>query len=159
MGMKNWFKNVDLFNFAKTQKQYVDQIDQYMKGGIKGHKRNKTYFGGEREQILKKIEKGYQVAEIDLQKVTKNDRQAPIGSTALYNKFLIKVLCQFRDPYIRQKYVLFLKSLKDKTKDNQNVYQRMNKDINRRATVYHNTLSVDTRSISNMGSFRSSHAE
>ena len=88
--MKNWFKNKDPNNFAKTQKWYVKQIDDYLQKATVGKTPKQDYYGHGKKEIMKKIEKGYQVNETELRKISGNKHL--LGSSELYNQYLIKLL-------------------------------------------------------------------
>lgn len=69
--MKNWFKSIDPDNFAKTQTWYVKQIDDYINRVTP--RKKKTLYGHNRKEILKKIEKGYQINELELKQAGKSN--------------------------------------------------------------------------------------
>lgn len=130
--MKNWFKSVDPDSFAKTQTWYVKQIDDYINRLTP--RKKKTLYGHNRKEILKKIEKGFQVNELELKHVAKTNAGI-LGATSLYNSYLMKILCQFSDPFIQKKYDQFNRKQRSKSGET-DVYSRMKKDAKRRETIY-----------------------
>jgi hypothetical protein len=144
--MENWFKSTDPYNFAKTQSGYVKQIDDYM--NRKTPRVKKKYNKQTRKDILKKIEKGYTVSEVELKEVSKAS-QGLLGATSIYNVYLMKILCQFNDPYIQNKYDEYYKKNRSKSGD-VNVYTRMRKDAKRRETI--NQQNINFVNGSNNGS-------
>jgi hypothetical protein len=154
-GMKNWFRKVDPLNFAKTQDWYIKQIDQFMKSIYPSHKISKTYYGHNKSQIMRKIEKGYNVGEIELNKVAKGGNNASFGSTSLYNSYVIKLLSNFDDPYLKMMHNYYLESQKAKKKPKDNVYIRMRKDIKRRTTIFLDNKNIVGPSAGSMSKFNS----
>jgi len=154
--MKNWFTGVDPSKFAQTQNWYIKQIDQYIKSMSPVRNSSKAYFGKNTKEILNKIKKGFQIGEDELKKVSKN-KTSVFGSTQLYNSYVIKLLSNFDDPYLKQKYDGFVENQKSKEPKKSNVYSRMRKDVVRRETIYlqNNNLTLPTENISKFSSFRS----
>ena len=138
--MKNWFLNDNPNDFAKTQANYVKQIDAYLRSQT-SHKR-KSYYGKGREEIMKKIEKGYAIDENSLKKAVGRQKNTSFGTTAIYNNYVIKLLSNFNDPYIKSKYDMHLNMIKKKKSQTaSNVYKRMNIDVKRRESIIPSDLA------------------
>jgi len=131
--MKNWFKKSDPNSFAKTQGWYVDQIDKYLKNATPSRTRKKQQTGNNMN-LMNKIEKGYDVSENMLKKMGKG-KESGLGSTSIYNAYLIKTLCRFSDPFIQEKYNMF-ESANRKKEQKQSVYSRLKADNKKRDTDY-----------------------
>mmetsp|Transcript_24839 Transcript_24839/g.28529 ORF Transcript_24839/g.28529 Transcript_24839/m.28529 type:complete len:124 (+) Transcript_24839:859-1230(+) len=101
---------------------------------------NKSYYGQGKKEIMNKIEKGYVIDELSLNKASGKQKKSTIGSTGLYNSYVIKMLSTFSDPYIKSKYDDYMGSHKRKKSPNTNVYSRMSKDVKRRETIKSNIL-------------------
>lgn len=89
--MKNWFKRSDPNSFAQTQKWYIKQIDKYLINATPSRIKKKGNLKSEKKEIMKKIEDGREVTEMELRKIS-NDKNSLLGSTAAYNTYLIKTL-------------------------------------------------------------------
>lgn len=84
----SWFRPVEMENFSRAQKFYVKQVDRYLahRGEERKMKRREP-----RQNILKKIEKGYEINDTQLRNL-KNGETSPLGDYQMYNKYLIKNL-------------------------------------------------------------------
>lgn len=132
--MKNWFKNENPNEFARTQANYVKQIDAYLKSQTSPRRR--AYYGKGKSEIMKKIEKGYALDENALKAISGKQKNSSFGTTTLYNNYVIKLLSNFNDPYIKSKYDQHLNILnKKKSQTASNVYSRMSIDVKRRESV------------------------
>ncbi|CAI2385762.1 unnamed protein product [Moneuplotes crassus] len=140
-GMKNWFRQTDPSQFAKTQTWYVKQIDRYLKADNPVRtQEQKERLAQEKKEIMAKIEKGYQVSENELKKVSKNSKSL-LGTTSMYNSYLIKTLCQFSDSFIQEKYNRYKSSKKTPIKKS-NVYTRLRRDTIKRESDYFTNQKV-----------------